>query len=344
MATIREIAAACNVSISTVSNIFNGKKNVGEETRQRVLRKAEEMDYIPNFMAKNLKQKETKTIGIITEDLTVFNCADIVDGINECFDERGYTFLLGNLRLYKKYDNTFYHKEIYKKQVEEELNIMKAKQVEGIIYIGAHCRKIHYIPQNFPIPLVAAYSFTDNPKVPSVIFDDEDAAWQATRALIQNGNQKIGVIAGEMTSLHAKERLKGYKRALKEAGIPYKKELIQEADWNRAKSVQACRALMEETVTGIFAMNDVMAGGVYDFTATEEIRVGTDLDLIGFDNREVAEAFTPALTTMALPLGSIGRKAAEIMIEILENGTESIRDSIYKIKCELVQRGSMQNR
>lgn len=341
MTTIREIAAACNVSISTVSNIFNGKTNVGEETRKRVLKTAEEMAYIPNFMAKNLKQKATRTIGIITEDLTVFNCANIVDGINEYFDERGYTFLLGNLRLYKKYDNAFYHKEVYKSQVEEELNIMKAKQVEGIIYIGAHCRKIHYIPQDFPIPLVAAYSFTDNPKVPSVIFDDEDAAWQATRALIENGNQRIGVITGEMTSLHAKERLKGYKRALKEAGIPYKKAFVQEADWSREKSVQACRALMEEEVGGIFAMNDVMAGGVYDFTATEEIRVGQDLDLIGFDNREIAEAFNPPLTTMALPLGNIGRKAAEIMIDMLEEGAGSVTDDIYKIKCHLVERSSM---
>lgn len=341
MATIREIAAACNVSISTVSNIFNGKTNVGEETRQRVLKVAEEMAYIPNFMAKNLKQKTTKTIGIITEDLTVFNCADIVDGINECFDERGYTFLLGNLRLYKKYDNAFYHKEVYRHQVEEELNIMRAKQVEGIIYIGAHCRKIHYIPQDFPIPLVAAYSFTDNPKVTSVIFDDEDAAWQATRALIQNGHQRIGIITGETGSLHVKERMKGYKRALREAGIPYKKSLVQEADWSRAKSVQACRALMEKEVTAIFAMNDVMAGGVYDFTATEEIRVGTDLDLIGFDNREIACAFNPPLTTMALPLSNIGRKAAEIMIDILENGQESRKESIYKIKCELVKRSSM---
>lgn len=341
MATIREIAKACGVSISTVSNVLNNKSNVGEDTRQKILDTAKEMAYIPNYMAKNLKLKTTKTIGIITEDLTVFNCAEIVDGIHEFFDEHGYTFLLGNLRLYKKYDNEFYHRDVYKKQVDTELNKMKAKQVDGIIYIGAHCRKINYIPQGFPIPLVLAYSFCSNPDIPSVIFDDEEAAYQATSALIKNGNRKIGVIAGELSSLHTKERINGYKRALGDAGIPFHRNLIQEGNWNKTQSICACKTLMDEAVTAIFAMNDIMAGGVYEFTAREELKVGTDLDLIGFDNREVAQAYNPTLTTMKLPLNRIGRKAAEIMINILENGRESIQKNLYKINCELIIRDSL---
>ena len=341
MATIREIAKACGVSISTVSNVLNNKSNVGEDTRQKILDTAKEMAYIPNYMAKNLKLKTTKTIGIITEDLTVFNCAEIVDGIHEFFDEHGYTFLLGNLRLYKKYDNEFYHRDVYKKQVDTELNKMKAKQVDGIIYIGAHCRKINYIPHGFPIPLVLAYSFCSNPDIPSVIFDDEEAAYQATSALIKNGNRKIGVIAGELSSLHTKERINGYKRALEEAGIPFRRNLIQEGNWNKTQSICACKTLMNEAVTAIFAMNDIMAGGVYEFTAREELKVGTDLDLIGFDNREVAQAYNPTLTTMKLPLNRIGRKAAEIMINILENGKESIQKNLYKINCELIIRDSL---
>ena len=317
MATIREIAAACNVSISTVSNVFNDKSNVSEDTRQKILDKAKEMSYMPNYMAKNLKRKMTKTIGIITEDLTVFNCAEIVDGINEFFDEQGYTFMLGNLRLYKKYSNDFYHKETYKKRVETELNKMKARQVDGIIYVGAHCRKINYIPQHFPIPLVVAYSFTSHPNIPSVIFNDEEAAY------------------------HTKERMKGYRRALKDAGIPFRKNLVQDGNWSKTQSIHACRNLMEESVSAIFAMSDIMAGGVYEFTAKEEIEVGTDLDLIGFDDRDVAQEYNPPLTTMALPLNHIGRKSAEIMTRILEHGTDSIQDSIHKINCDLILRDSL---
>lgn len=89
MATIKEIAKECNVSIATVSNILNNKGKVGEETRRMVLEKIEKMNYVPNVAAKNLKQRTSRTIGIITEDLTVFNTPEIVDGIDEYLEGRG---------------------------------------------------------------------------------------------------------------------------------------------------------------------------------------------------------------------------------------------------------------
>lgn len=339
MPTIREIAKACNVSISTVSNILNHKGAAGEETRNRVLETAKQMNYVPNYMAKNLKQKSTRTIGIITEDLTVFNCAEIVDGIHEYFDEKGYTFLLGNLRLYKKYSHEFYHSKAHEKQVNEEMEIMRAKKVDGIIYIGSHSREIHYMPTDFQVPIVLAYSFTDNPNIPAVIFDDEKGAYRAVEALLQRGHKNIGIIAGRKESLHTKERLKGCKRALKSYGVPFRKELVVHGNWNREESAGACRALMEYGVTAIFAMSDIMAGGVYDFTAKEEIRVGTDLDLIGFDNQVIAQAYMPPLTTMALPLRQIGLTSARVMISMLED--RSLVKPLYKIECGLLNRQSI---
>ena len=96
MATIKEIAKACNVSISTVSNILNGKEKARQETKELVLQKAKEMNYVPNYMAKNLKQKNTKTIGIIAEDLTIFHTPAIVDGISACLEKKGYALLIRN--------------------------------------------------------------------------------------------------------------------------------------------------------------------------------------------------------------------------------------------------------
>ena len=104
MATIKEIAKESGVSIATVSNIIHGKPGASDETRKKVMDVIKRLDYTPNIIAQSLKQKNTKTIGIITEDLTVFNTANIVDGINEYCDQHGYQFVLGNLRLYKKYD------------------------------------------------------------------------------------------------------------------------------------------------------------------------------------------------------------------------------------------------
>lgn len=339
MATIKEVAKVCEASIATVSNVLNGKGRVSEETRQRILNTAREMGYVPNMMAKNLKQRHTRMIGIITEDLTVFNCADIVDGIHERLEEKDYTYLLGNLRLYKKYDNAFYHHEGYHAQVEEEFRIMQSKQVAGVIYVGAHCREMKSIPTGYNVPIVVAYGISVNKEIPSVIYDDEQAAFDATEQLIKEGYKKIGLIAGELESHHTIDRQRGYQRALFNHGILCNPALVQNGDWSREKGHEACRELMKQGADAIFSMSDVMAAGVYDYMNEKGLRVGRDIGLIGFDNREISKAFNPELSTMAVPLSQIGRESADILIRMIEDES-FIPESVYKISCQLVSRNS----
>lgn len=348
MATIKEVAKECGVSIATVSNIFNGKGRVSQETRERILKTADEMGYVPNMVARNLRQRNTRTIGIITEDLTVFNCAEIVDGINEYLEEKDYTFLLGNLRLFKKYENEFYHHENYRQQVQEEFRLMESKKVDGIIYVGAHCREIRSIPDRVKVPLAVAYGFASDRRIPSVIFDDEQAAYEATCELIRNGHRKIGVISGEKESLHTLGRLEGYQRALFEHQMLYDPRLNEIGNWSRDQGAKACGSLWEQGVTGIFAMSDVMAAGVYDYAGAHEIAVGRDLGLIGFDNRQISTAFKPALTTMALPLHEIGRKSAQVLVDSVEGlsaeggiSGSGLEARTWKIKCTMERRFSV---
>lgn len=101
MPTIKEIARECGVSVATVSNIINDKGKVGEETKKRVLQVIQEMNYTPNIVAQNLKTKNTRSIGVIAEDMTVFALPDIIDGITEYCEKEDYQILLVNLRLYK---------------------------------------------------------------------------------------------------------------------------------------------------------------------------------------------------------------------------------------------------
>ena len=108
LSLIHIFAKACNVSISTVSNILNGKEKARQETKELVLQKAKEMNYVPNYMAKNLKQKNTKTIGIIAEDLTIFHTPTIVDGISACLEKKGYTLLTVS----------YTHLDVYKRQLQ----------------------------------------------------------------------------------------------------------------------------------------------------------------------------------------------------------------------------------
>lgn len=341
MATIKEIARESGVSIATVSNIIHGKPGASDETRKRVMDVIKKLDYTPNVIAQNLKQKNTKTIGVITEDLTVFNTANIVDGINEYCDEQGYQLVLGNLRLYKKYDKNFYNSDKYYKRVNEEFKLMLSKQVEGIIYIACHCRELKCIPEKFPIPITIAYSFVKSDKFSSIIFDDEEAAYDATCRLIQNENEKIGVICGLQQSIHTQERLRGYQRALYDNNILFNPSFLYYGDWERESGYEAAERLVEQGITAIFSMNDVMAGGVYDYLNNKSILIGKNISIIGFDNREISQAYNPKLATMALPLYEIGRKSAQVLIKSLVENNKKITNKIYKIKCKFIEGNSL---
>jgi LacI family transcriptional regulator len=340
MANIKEVADACGVSIATVSNIFNGKGRVSEETKERIIRIAKEMNYVPNIMAKNLKQRRSNVIGIITEDLTVFNSVGIVDGIHEFLEENGYSFILGNLRLYKKYNNNFYHNEEYHSQVQEEFHMMKSAQVAGIIYVCAHCREIKFLPDMGDIPVAIAYGFSKNKRVSSIIYDDEQAAYDATKELIRNGHKKIGLIMGDKFSMHTSARMKGYQRALFDNHILCNPDYICEEDWTREKGYEAADILVSKGVTAIFSMNDEMAAGVYDYAHEHNLAIGKEIALVGFDNREICTAFLPALTTIAIPLSEIGRGAAEWIVDNLDEDKPCTDRQSY-VKCSLVKRNSV---
>lgn len=344
MATIKEIAKECGVSIATVSNIINGKPGAGEETKKRVLETIERLDYRPNVIAKSLKQKNNRTIGIITEDLTVFNTPDIVDGINEYCDEHSYEFVLGNLRLYKKYGEKFYNSNKYYERVLDEFKMMESKQVEGIIYVGCHSRNLECIPRRFSIPVVIAYGFDADKEFSSVIFNDEQGAYQATCKLIEAGHENIGVISGVQESIHTKQRLLGYQRALYDNKILFNPQLIETGDWSRKSGYDASKVLLEKNITAIFAMNDLMAGGVYDFLYEKGDKIGENIALVGFDNREVSKAYNPSLSTIELPLFEIGQKSAKLLIEMIAQPDEKIGSEIYKINCRFIEGKSIVSR
>jgi DNA-binding LacI/PurR family transcriptional regulator len=341
MASIKEIAQHCNVSIATVSNILNGKGGASEETRNRVLDAAAKLHYTPNFMAKNLKQKSTKTIGIITEDLTVFNTPEIVDGINEYCEINSYHFLLGNLRLQKKYQYNDVPTPELINYIADEYQMMQAKQVDGIIYIARHCKPIHYIPSFISVPIVIAYGLSNSPNIPSVIFDDVKAAYIATQTLILNKCDNIGLITGAINSYHTQQRMIGFQKALFDNKMFFNPELVQVGDWSRASGYNAAKKLIDSGIKSIFVMNDVMAGGVYDYAHEIHKEIGKDISIIGFDNLELSTAYSPALSTMALPLFDIGHKSAEILINNIEHADISADNNSIKIQCNLIERESI---
>ena len=341
MATIKEIAKLSGVSIATVSNIINNKPGASEETKKRVLAVIKKLNYTPNVIAKSLKCRSSKKIGVITEDLTMFSTVNILDGINEYCDKAGYNFIIGNMRMFRKYGEETNSKKFIK-IIEDEIRMMQSNQVEGIIYVGRNWHQLDFIPDNFLIPIVTAYTYVKDRQYLSVTFNDEKAAYEVTQRLIDVGNKNIGLIAGEENNYHTQKRILGYKKALYDNGILFNPNFIFMGDWTRESGKKAMEKFQKYNVTGIFAMNYIIAGGVYDYCYENNLKIGKDISIIGFDNREISEGFYPQLSTMEIPLTKIGNKSAEILLDIINNPDKEFvnKDSI-KFECRYIERQSV---
>lgn len=340
MSTIKEIAAKANVSVATVSKVLNGKGGAGEQTAQDILEIAKSMNYTPNILAKSLKNRQSKTIGIITEDITVFNTPEIVDGIDDYCEKHDYHYILGNLRLNKRFGHNYYETDMHHDIIDTTINTMLSKQVEGIIYVGCHNHEIHYLPDDLKVPLVCSYCYSSNPLTPSVIYDDKKAAYDATSLLLSNGHTSLGVICGLPDSTHTQNRLRGFQEALYDHSILYNPNYILYGDWERESGYKLCRQLLDNKVSAIFSHNDVMACGVIDYCNENGIAVGTDLSLVGFDNKEISMACRPKLSTVSLPLFEIGQKATEIILSMMEDKSY-VPEHQSKIECKVVERQSI---
>lgn len=309
MVTIKEIARECGVSVATVSNILNGRPNVSDKTREKVLRMIRKKGYQPDYVARGLRKKKTNVIGIIAEDICQFSTPAIMEGIMKYCEEKTYRTMIQNLRLYTRLGEFWYENEReYRSILDSVIQEMLSIKAEGLIYVAGHARVLRYFMEKMPIPTVAAYAYTHSPYVPAVVVDDEKAAYDLTKYLISMGHRKIGVIAGKVDNIHTGSRLRGYQKALFEENLLYNPNWVHYGDWERVSGYRYAGEVVSDGATAVFCMNDKMAGGVYDYFREHGIRVGEDISVAGFDNQELAQYCQPGLTTMKIGLEEIARR------------------------------------
>ena len=335
----------CNVSPSTVSNILNGKSNMTEETKKKVLEVVEKTGYRPNFFAQGMRRQNNKCICIIAEELLQFSTPPIVEAVMGVCEAKGYRTILINMSMYSKWKKTgviLGEESLLKENTSPALLEAQALRADGIIYVAAHGHILDNVPADYGIPVVFAYGPSKYNDYKSVLIDDCGGAEMLIRYLIENGHTRIGVIAGKEENLHTVERLVGYRNALKEAGIKYEKGIVLFADWERETGRECARKLIAKGVTTIWCMNDLMAAGAYDAVMEAGLTVGKDVSVFGFDNREISEYMYPQLSTCELPLKEIGETCAELIIKEIED--EHFRDEpavAVKVPCKLIPRDSI---
>lgn len=343
MVTLKEIARMSGVSVTTISNILNGKPKVGEETRQKVLEIVKQTGYQPNYFAQGMRKRKTRIIGIIVEDLSEFSTPPIVEAIMAYCEDNNYRTILLNMRLYDKWQDTWYNDETKLNSVlQPSLQELLSIKVDGILYVAGHSRVVNCFSEDFEIPAVVVYAFSKSPRFTSVVIDDEKGGYDMTRYLISMGHRRIGVIAGTVDNLHTQRRSLGYQEALFEEQILYNPGLIRYGNWKRLSGYTEAEALVKEGVTAIFCMNDTMAAGCYDYLHDHDIKVGRDISVVGYDNKEISEYLKPYLTTNDIGLAEIGKRSAEILLKQIEEGSEeSNSPNIIKMPCQMIVRDSV---
>lgn len=349
MVTLKEIAEMCGVSATTVSNVINGKAKTSDETKQRILEVIKETGYKPNIMAKGLRIKRSRTIALIAEDIAQFTSPAIIESIMETCEKMDYRVVVHNLRLYDRWQDTWYGREDeYHSVIDPVIKDVISAQVDGIIYVAGHARIIKTFNKNFELPVVMCYAYSESPSIPSVVIDDELSAYEMVSYLIKMGHERIGFVGGRIDNIHTAQRLMGYQRAVFEKGLLFDPKLIYYGDWSRESGYEGAEQLTKRGVTAIFGISDMMSGGIYDCLYEKGISIGKDISVVGFDNESISAYFRPQLTTTSLPLREIGRKSAELLLDKLENANGDLLNQekplVYKIPCKMILRQSVSER
>lgn len=308
--TLKEIADELGLSITTVSRAISGKGRVSEETRDRVLAAVEKHNYVPNDLARALRLKDTRSIGIITSDITNSFFASLVKGAESIAQKSNYSVLVSNSNENPKIE-------------EQALELMRCKQINGLILatVGGYKNHINQYEQQ-GIPIV----FVDNmPNIlenyNSVSMGNIDAAVTITRELIDRGYKKIGMVTGSLNQSTGYDRLKGYKLALEKANLPINKDWIFEGNFKVESGKESMQRLLKQNNMPdamIFANNYMAYGGV-KYLQNKGINIPKDIAIAGFDIIDPTGLVHPKISSINQNPTEIGVQAAKLLIEKIEN-------------------------
>jgi LacI family transcriptional regulator len=323
--TIKDIARLAAVSHTTVSRALNDKSRIRNETKEKILSIAKELHYQPNFIARSLVMKRTKTLGLIITTIANPFYTELALGIEATARGFGYTIIL-----------SFTHSDL---SIEKQsVDMLRGKGVDGIIFSSAHMGDTNIAElaeEGFPIILVnrRTYHPTVKEKVDYVGVDNILGGFLAVEHLIRLGHKRIGVIGGSSESSVGFERLQGGRKALAAYGVDEIGDYFLEGDFLKDSGYQGGSRFLEmtEPPTAIFAANDYMGLGVYQAISERGVRIPEEVALVGFNDIEFSAMRGIELTTIGQKKYEMGATAVKTLVERIERGEpQSSREIILK--------------
>lgn len=307
--TIKDIAHEAGVSYSTVSRVLNHYEHVRPDKRQRVWSAVTRLGYVANPQARSLAGGRSHMVGLLVPELGNAYIGQVVRGIDEALAEAQYELMLYTTHRQRTKESTFVRTLTY--GMTDGLLLLVPTEPQ------AYLETLH--EERFPYVVIDHQGFDDFS--PTVIAKNYQAAFDATRYLIELGHRRIGFIRGLKHLSSAIERHKGYRAALEAHGLEYDPSLVVDGEFLQGPSYAATQALLDrpDRPTAIFASNDLSAFGAMDAVRVRGLSIPDDISILGFDDIPQAASVRPALTTVRQPLVEMGRIAVQLLFTYIED-------------------------
>ncbi|MCX7904041.1 MAG: LacI family transcriptional regulator [Caloramator sp.] len=311
--TIKDVAKKAGVSVSTVSRAFNNYSDINPETRDNILKIAEELGYRPNIMAKSLSSNKNFRLGMLVEDYDLTGgmlnplVFQLVMSFKNAADKQGFETVLLSTST-----------DMQKSQKLSKLYL--EKQLDGAFIMGLKLTDEYYKElMEFSQPCVLYDIYINNPNIGCVGVDNVKGAFLATEYLIKLGHKKIAMINGHKDAFVSYERLDGYFLALNRYGLKIQQDLVVYADFTDQGAAKAVEELIRKhkDITAIFCASDLMAIGAMNALNNLGYSIPEDISIVGFDDLYLAQISKPKLTTIRQDTFSIGESAANILINLI---------------------------
>lgn len=325
--TIRDVAQAAGVSVSTVSRVLNDKDDVAPETAEIVRRVIEDLGYVSSIAARSLRSRTTNVIGLIVPDLWHPFTSLVVRGVNQATLAHGYDLLA-----YASGRSDLNSPTNWEQDLVAQLN---GSVTDGIIVVTPNASS--YRTQ---FPVVAVDPRQESTDFPAVISTNHQGMLEAMAYLVSLGHRRIGFIGGRADLQSARRRLDGYYDGLAQAGIPLDPALLLHGDYTRSRGAICTHELLSlpQSPTAIMAANDETAFGVYDAARERGVLIPEQLSVIGFDNTLESASVYPPLTTVDQAIEQMGALATELVLRLIQG--QPWEGRLHKVSTRLVIRQS----
>ncbi len=309
--TIHDIARELKISASTVSRALNDNPRISKSTKDKIKSLALKLGYQPNTIASNLRTQKTHTIGIVVPLINRHFFSTFISGVEDVAFEAGYNVIISQ------------SKDLLQKE-KQIVNSMFSNRVDGLITsLSMQTSDFEHF-QMFAdknIPLIFFDRIAPQLNANKIIVDDFACGYKATQHLIDQGYQRIAHLAGPTVLNTYHDRMEGYKSALKKNQMPIENELIICNRLTRMDGQQAIKQLLDlkNPPDAVFCGNDTSALSMIVYLKSQGIRIPEDFGIVGFSNEPFSEVVTPSISTLKQPAQEMGQKAAELIINEIEN-------------------------